>query len=320
MTDPIRMPETDTGTAPAQPSQAEATSPAVRLAAKLVLIPTVPLLLGSVAALGLFYAAPTRFSRLLARLPGEDILRTILFFAPVTLFAIVVLAALYALEKPGAPAPARPAPRMAASPLLVTGPLLLAAVTAWVARFLAPGRFAAMLEPLPGTSVLHSVVTFAPPALLVLNMALLLWVGRRPPRGALAAKAPSQPAPPTNRWARAVAGLLLVPTLPMLLVSIVALALYTFSPERLNALLTQLSQPTVVRLGLLFGPAALTAIVFLAALYLLSSARPAPVPDALRPSGETRQFLAVGVLVTGLAVTALIAVGLIGALAWLLIR
>lgn len=106
----------------------------------------------------------------------------------------------------------------------------------------------------------------------------------------------------------------------MLLVSIVALALYTFSPERLNALLTQLSQPTVVRLGLLFGPAALTAIVFLAALYLISSARPAPVPAALRPSGETRQFLAVGVLVTGLAVTALIAVGLIGALAWLLIR
>ncbi len=320
MIDPMHPHESESGAAPRRPPQTEASSPSVRLAAKLVLIPAVPLLLGSVAALGLFYAAPTRFSRLLARLPGEDLLRTILFFAPVTLFAIVVLAALYALEKPGVPAPARPAPRapsMAASPLLITAPLLLAAVTAWVARFLAPGRFATLLEPLPGTAVLQSVVTFAPPTLMVLNLVTLLCSAPRPGRG----RTPAAPASPTaTRWPRLVAGLLLVPTLPMLLASLVALVLYTFSPERLSALLTQLSQPTVVRLGLLFGPAALTAIVFLAALYLLSAARPAPTPALPLPPGETRQRVAVGVLVTGLAVTALIAVGLIGALAWLLLR
>jgi len=325
MTEPVRSAEPDSGAAPVRPAQAEATSPAVRWAAKLVLIPSVPLLLGSVAALGLFYAAPTRFSRLLARLPGEDLLRTILFFAPVTLFAIVVLAALYAFEKPGAPAPVPQRRPLAASPLLITGPLLLVAVTAWVARFLAPGRFAALLDPLPGTALLQSVVTFAVPALLALNLVLLVSSGPRPSRAAPPGGPAPHPAPPSTRLARLVAGLLLVPTLPLLLASIVALALYSFSPARLEALLAQLSQATVVRLGLLFGPATLTAIVFLAALYLLSSARPLPTPSAAAPgasppSRDARQRLAVGVLVTGLSVTALIAVGLIGALAWLLLR
>jgi hypothetical protein len=328
--EPTRKPEPKSGDAGARPAPSEAASPAVRWAATLVLIPAVPLLVGSVAALALFYAAPTRFSRVLAQLPGEDVLRTILFFAPVTLFAIVVLAALYALEKPGAvaaaPAPASAGrPSLAAGPLLITAPLLLIAVTAWVARFLAPGRFAALLDPFPGTSLLQTLVTLSPPVLMLVNVAVLIGAGGGRSRRTLQAASAT---PPATRWARRVAGLLLVPTLPLLLASIVALALYSFSPERLESLLTQLSQATVVRLGLLFGPAALTAIVFLASLYLLSSTRPAPMaadaapdaPAAPAPSGETRQHLAVGVLVTGLAVTALIALGLIGALVWLLLR
>ena len=51
------------------------------------------MLLASVAALALFYLAPTRFGNLIDRLPGETFIRTALVFAPATLFAIVVLAA-----------------------------------------------------------------------------------------------------------------------------------------------------------------------------------------------------------------------------------
>ena len=76
-----------------------------RLVATLVLIPTVPMLLASIAALALFYIAPVRFGNLINRLPGETFIRTALFFAPATLFAVVVLAALYALEKPIEPVP-----------------------------------------------------------------------------------------------------------------------------------------------------------------------------------------------------------------------
>ncbi len=71
-----------------------------RVVATLVLVPAVPMLLLSIASLGLFYLAPVRFGQLISRLPGESLIRTALVFAPATLFAIVVLATLYAVEKP----------------------------------------------------------------------------------------------------------------------------------------------------------------------------------------------------------------------------
>ena len=74
--------------------------PYSRVLAALVLFPTVPMLMLSVSALALFYLAPSRFGALLSRLPGESIIRSALVFAPATLFAIVILALLYVLEKP----------------------------------------------------------------------------------------------------------------------------------------------------------------------------------------------------------------------------
>ena len=71
-----------------------------RWVAGLLLVPSVPLLLLSVAALGLFYVAPQRFGELLERLPGDQYLRSALAFAPAVLLAFVVLAILYALERP----------------------------------------------------------------------------------------------------------------------------------------------------------------------------------------------------------------------------
>jgi hypothetical protein len=71
-----------------------------RWVAGLLLLPSVPLLLLSVAALGLFYVAPERFGELLERLPGDQYLRSALAFAPAVLLAFVVLAILYALERP----------------------------------------------------------------------------------------------------------------------------------------------------------------------------------------------------------------------------
>jgi hypothetical protein len=71
-----------------------------RWVAGLLLVPSVPLLLLSVAALALFYVAPERFGELLERLPGDQYLRSALAFAPAVLLAFVVLAILYALERP----------------------------------------------------------------------------------------------------------------------------------------------------------------------------------------------------------------------------
>src|SRR3972149_4570000 len=71
-----------------------------RWVAGLLLVPSVPLLLLSVGALGLFYVAPQRFGELLERLPGDQYLRSALAFAPAVLLAFVVLAILYALERP----------------------------------------------------------------------------------------------------------------------------------------------------------------------------------------------------------------------------
>lgn len=322
-------PVPETQPSPAADVEAKSASRWTRLAATLVLVPTIPMMLASIAALALFYVAPARLDRLLARLPGEELLRTILFFAPATLFAIVVLALLYALEQPAAARPVQPVarrPTTASGILLVSTPLLLLSFTAWVARFLAPGRFSNLLEPLPGTVYLQRLVTFAPPVLLLVTLSALLFRRQRSIRSAAAEAPPAGWAPVANGWARAGAGLILLPTLPLLLASLAALALYSFSPERLEDLLTRLSQPTVVRLGLIFAPAALTAIVLLAGLYLFfspgaASSRGAAPPSAVSTQpGQVRQAVAAGVLVLGLAASSLIAVGLIGALTWLMLR
>ena len=94
-----------------------------KFVATAVLVPAVPMLLLSIASLGLFYLAPVRFGEIISRLPGKSLIRTALVFAPATLFAIVVLALLYAVEQPvGVLVPARPRPgRKPVSDLLSGG-------------------------------------------------------------------------------------------------------------------------------------------------------------------------------------------------------
>ena len=80
--------------------EGKATASFTRITATAVLVIAIPSLLLSSSALAVFYLAPDRFESILARLPGEAAIRTVLIFAPVTLLAIIVLALLYAFEKP----------------------------------------------------------------------------------------------------------------------------------------------------------------------------------------------------------------------------
>ncbi len=296
-----------------------AASPLTRWVAALVLIPTVPLLLLSVAALVLFYAAPTRFGSLIARLPGDELIRSMLVFAPATLLAVVVLAVLYAIERPGPSAPAlalpagAPPARLAAGALLVLGsPALLASVAVFVLSFAAPERVDALLVSLPGTPLLRLAVVVAPPLLF----AIVLAAG-----GYLSLSSPVEAGVHRTSLVRRLTGLAaslsLAVALPALGLSLTALALNRFYPARFEALLARLSLETFVRLGLLFAPAVLAAVALLAVLYLLDRRREAPAP----PTGPPlRSRLAVAVLAAGLLFTAVFVLGTLGVLLFLILR
>lgn len=320
-----------------KPTAMSNTSRATRVVALLVLIPGIPLLLVSVATLVLFYLAPDRLGRVLARLPGQEVIQTALFFAPVTLFAVVILAVLYARDRPAMPpaaAPRAPAPmRATAWVLLITVPPLLAAGTAWAARFIAPGRFGAFLDPLPGTTYLHWAVSTAPPVLLaVVLITLVVHIAGRVRASAQTEDARGRLRAPwsglSTALAKLAAGLVLLPALPLLLLSVAGLVLYHLQPELLTALADKLSRATVLRLGVLIVPVALLALIFLAGLTLVSVPRGASAPSVSEPpvqaqdarGREERQFVAVGVLVGGLMATIVVALGLVGAVVWLLLR
>ncbi len=297
-------------------------SRATRTVAVLVLIPGIPMLLASVAALVLFYLAPDRLGRLLARLPGQEVIRTLLFFAPVTLFAVVTLAILYARDRPQSPAPApRPTVRRAtpltACLLWITIPLLLASGVAWAARFLAPGRFGRMLEALPGTTFLHHLVSAAPLVLLAIVVMMLLAHLSGARRRADTAEAAVSWSDISLALAKLAATLVLVPSIPLLLFSSVGLALYYLEPRLLQAVAARLSQATVLRLGVLIFPVALLALIFLAALTLVSI--PARRPGEVQ-AVEWRRLAGVAVLIAGLLGTMATAVGVVGAVIWLLVR
>jgi len=149
---------------------------ASRAVALFVLVPAIPALLFSVLALAAFYLAPERFTALLERLPGTEFLRVALIFSPATLFGVVLLAVLYALEPEAARAEAKtkaapagvPLVRLVASIALAFGlPLLLLSSAAWVLAFVAPGRFALLSERLPGTALLTALLPYLPFILLI---------------------------------------------------------------------------------------------------------------------------------------------------------
>ena len=299
------------------------------------------MLLMSLAALALFYLAPTRFGAFIGRLPGESFIRTALVFAPATLFAIVLLAALYAVERtpqtavegradasPTRPAKAQPPQaglalrRQARLGLVPALGLLFASLAVWGVSQIAPDGFGRLLEPLPGTSLLRQVVGIAPVFLFGLAT-VLFWIGF----GARAGPSVQQAFGPwisgsgVNRLAVIAvlsgAGL-------MLFLSLAGLALYAVSPERLESLVRSLPSDALIRLAMFFAPVIFLTIVLLAGLYLV---RPAAVPPgsvarlALDKRTEgLRSNLAVAVLSGGLLLTAALGAGLAGLAVLMILR
>jgi hypothetical protein len=306
-----------------------------RLVATLVLIPAVPLLLISIGALLLFYAAPERLNSLLAVLPGDEFIRMALFFGPATMFGVVSLAVIYAREgleapaageAPAAPRPAGETKRPAAprpwpqTALVPTAVVLLGSLIMWLLSFIAPGRFGMLVDPLPGTSLIRLAVRFGP---LVLGaaFAVVLWLSLRAPKAAMAgAGAPAGVRP--RRAARAAVMLLLFPAVPMLLISMGALLSYYLTPDLFRKILAHLGSETFLRLVLLLAPAFLFAIIALAGLYLSAppSGRGAAEPAPIGLQATARESLAIGVLVGGVAATAMIGSAILGVMLYLLLR
>jgi hypothetical protein len=308
-----------------------------------VLIPALPLLLMSVAGLALFYTMPTRFNAWLNRLPGDDLLRTALIFAPATLLAIIVMAVLYANDAPRRDAveathPSRPSRSirarqrggLARASLWVTIPALMLVAAAHLVAFVAPDRMDQWLRALPATSLLTRFFD-ASPYLVLAAVGIGLVLGFAPSR-----QEPDRPGAArgwtTPRIARLGALLILVPSFALLLLSGAGLVWVSASADSLAWLAERLPAETLLRLGLMFSPAMLLGLVLLAGLYLAAPGRvdsselpampievllrPAPTVFGSEPSdrfqraSDSSQYgfrsgLALGVLVVGLGFTAL---------------
>lgn len=308
-----------------------------RMVATLVLISTVPMLVASIAALALFYLAPTRFGNLIARLPGETFIRTALVFAPATLFAVVVLAALYALEKPerdripprlvtGLERPALlkegrrlllNSTRIARVVLVSAVPALLFSTALWALSFISPGRFDRLMEPLPGDRFLRPLVGVAPIFLFVVVLVAAYAGDQRAQRRVV-----------IERLTRKAVNAVLVSAVPALLLSLAVFALSFLSSDGFERLVKRLPFDEFVRLALAFAPAVLLAVVLLALLYLRR-----PQPESVTPSKEVRTLqptalrlrmlrsqLAMWVLVGGLILTAVTGLSLLGTVLYLVFR
>lgn len=294
-----------------------------RAVAVAVLIPSVPLLFVAVAALGLFYVRPERFDALLQRLPGTDFLRLALIFAPATLFAIVVMAVLYALERPAAPVRAthRNANVRGMAALVLAGSLfcLLVSVAMALLSFVAPGRFASLTESLPGQSYIRPAIELAPFVCLFVALIAFSYVtgrDRTPTGGALRSSPP--------RLARLTAGLILLPAVPLLLLSSVGLGLFYAQPEWAGRILAHLGVQAFVRIGLIFAPATLLALVILAVLYIRQPGTEAATqPIAATRTGDRAgagRDPAIWLLAGGLGLSGVVVLGLLAALLYLLLR
>jgi hypothetical protein len=297
-------------------------STASRGIALFVLVPAVPLMVLSLLALAAFYLQPDRFTALLERLPGTEFLRVALIFAPATLFGVVLLAALYALE-PAAPRREGQARspragmsigRLAASvALAVSLPLLLLTAGGWVLSFVAPGRYALLTDRLPATTLLRAALPYLPFVFLAISIAAVLVLasgaGRRPLH-----------LPDVTRWS---VRLILVAALPLLALTIGGLILFYAQPEWGTRLVDKLGVTAFVKLVLVFGPAVLIALVVLASLYLARPRLPAILPAADAPPASTapgRTGWSLWFFAGALAATSMMALGVTLAVIYLLLR
>jgi hypothetical protein len=268
-----------------------AVSSYTRWAASAVLIVAVPLLLLSSLALIVFYAAPARFENILSRLPGEAAIRTVLIFAPVTLLAIIVLAVLYAFEKPSVEV-TRPqvvrsmdvlrepitwfgrlnVQRITWGILLLAFVMLLVLIPARSAAFLSPTHFENFLGRVPGGEILNFIVHSGPIVLLVVEvLAVILFVGTRIKSMASEREAlmPGMRGMRKIGPTRLSVGIVLIFSLPILLVSFTSLFFFFTRTESLLTLIDRLPSEVPLRMGLIFIPASLIIVVALAVLFLI---------------------------------------------------
>jgi hypothetical protein len=307
-----------------------------RWVATLVLIPSVPLFVLSVGALALFYIAPTWFGNIIARLPGETFIRSALFFAPVTLFAVIVLAFLYALERPvtqGVLQPtldvesrtpsgpglliyAQTVARVSLAPAVLG---LLITTSVWALSFVSPGRYDRLMGPLPGDRFLRPLVPWAPLVMFLIVLgAMYFSLGGGPGvRSAI-------------RMVQSVnlaVLITLVSAIPLLILSIGALGLSYLSPDRFERILTKLPYESFVRLAISFAPVVLFAIVALAILYVqgktplqteLGVTRTLPQPSI--DVQQLRSRIAIWVLAGGLIFSAAVGLGLLSVVIYLVVR
>jgi hypothetical protein len=327
----------------------EAQWPLSRVLAALVLVPSVPMLLASAAALLLFYMAPVRFGNLISRLPGESLIRTILVFAPATLLAVVVLALLYAVDQDGsgqvalreATQPTREptgevgiystaAVRQTALTMSVIplGAALLFSLAVWSLSFVSPSRFDRLIEPLPGERYLRELVPIAPWILFVLVFVAIaaITVQRERSRSDRSRRWLQDLMNGASEWIRWVVSAILAFALPALGISVLALGAAWLRPERVSIWIEKLPFDSLVRLGLLFAPPMLFAVVVLAFLYLQASRSrdvsitPPAQATNRKETRPLRSVLATGVLIIGLMFTVSLGVGLLGTVAYLILR
>lgn len=323
----------------------------MRVVAALVLLPTIPMLFVSIATLALFYIAPTRFGALLARLPGESFIKSALVFAPATLFAIVVLAVLYVLDRPRPTAKAAVSQRISVDQpqqnvpfgrilgivtLLVAVPMMLFSAALWLLSFVSPTRFASLIEPLPGDAYLQKALPYAPFVLFLVVIVAVFFVfasrtqtRRIPLEDETGAEGWfAQWSANAGRFANMTVGLVLITSLPALLAAVGAFGLYHYAPGKFERVLERLPFDEIVRLGLSFAPVTLLVIVILAMMYLAGprlNLSTAPVQTQTRTPNTPattgmRSTLALGVLLGGLSLSVVIVVGIMGTLAYILVR
>ncbi|TEU00843.1 MAG: hypothetical protein E3J30_01965 [Anaerolineales bacterium] len=320
--------------------------PYTRVVAALVLFPAVPMLLLSIATLALFYLAPGRFGSLIARLPGESFIRTALVFAPATLFAIVVLAVLYAVEKPRAEIETQPVkiqPRKRSLPVARTAgmlmliaalPAFMFSLSVWALSFVSPSRFDRLLEPFPGETYLRAATPFLPWmffALALIAVLLLLSIegGKEDVERDKVEDAEARLVHGVQEPKRLIdyaVSVVLFAAIPALLGSLAALALYHVQPERFARVISRLPLESLVRAGLLFVPPTSFIVVVLAAIFLLRPRFTATirsqgvVDDGVVEKSPLRSTLAMWVLSAGLSFSAALGLGLLTVIAYLLLR
>jgi hypothetical protein len=281
-----------------------------RWVAGMVLFVAIPLLLMSISALAVFYATPERFDSIVSRFPGEAAIRTVLIFAPVTLLAIVVLAILYAVEKPSLevtrPQLTRPldvaryagtwmdrlnVQHLAWWTLLLSSVVLLILTPIRAAAFLSPTRFENFLGRYPGEHLLNFVVHSGPIMFLVVEIlaGFVFVVARIKGIGG-----EREILMPGMRWMRKVGstrlavGIVLALSVPILVVSLTSLVLFFVRTESFLGLIDRLPGEVPLRMGLIFIPASLILVVALALLFLLKQKSGGEV-SSLEAESDARQ-------------------------------